>query len=388
MKDAQQKKKDAIELYDKLMGMLNKHMAEYTKSNSEPNIGQISFLKDCIISRLAVVTRARSREKGFKTLFCMRILELYPENNGCNFSWNVIDDTVHEKTNKYKFSYSRLIEFEDKEKNWEEFLAGPEMRIFPEEEKEEIKSQNREEWIPCIFLDKIRMEIGKSLKEFIEEDEEKRKQAKYVEFLYLSGMYEIFITEFILEKKAKMVETAKKFRDLSEVLAQMGTQEDTTKMTAQMSEVLETVVEAAYVRAYLAMMEEHHTFLCALLEIICIIEYINLEGNYRDKEKNEELEEMLNMNLQGNKNIHIIYEEYSRFIAESEILEIINADSSDCVANEIKALEAIRKKKEETMRQTAESTLSEPFLNFIIQSEEYKESRNLLEKELQDKKCV
>lgn len=365
MINKQQKKKEAIELYDKLIAILDVHIAKSIKPSTAPNTGQISFLKGSIISGLAVNTRLRGRAESFRKLFCMKILELYPQNNRCRLSWNVIQDTVHEREKKYQFSYSRLMEFGDKKKNFEMLLQKYDGGTdFSEAEKDAIKKRKEQEWVPCIFLEQIEVEVEKSLLEFLVLKKEEEKQKKYVEFLYLTGIYEIFITEFLPKQdEVKMINERSIL--LETLFEQIETTDEMAEKEMQLTKVWEETIEIAYKRIYIGMMEVHHNILMTLLEIICITEYMNLDMSYIDQKIYGKLEKWmekwmtdlsLDMYIKKNKNIHCVYEEYVSFIRKSEILKDISVDKRSL------------------------SFLSESFLDYIMRSEEYKEKEMSLKK--------
>ena len=329
---------DAKKNTESLLERIYPYIVDGKKEESViPNSGQLKFIKGTMVRSLAVSTRVRAKKGGFIHFFLNCILE----NNDC------------------KLAYL------DKEANLKAYFETPYAKKYI---LYRTKLERADDFFPYLLLERIKTVMEEKLhaylriEKFVEHSGDKedmesemgteKKKEKYVELLYCLALYEIFLTEFLKDKSKYLEEGNNQADEIYDELE--GLIEKYVAGHSELEEKIEQLTEqyfAANDRVYLTITYldfflQHFVNLLAVLRIITIIEYVNINCNEVGEKRVQSEEfrnaraweetlnayfEKYNFNLFAftlkNKNMSACYRELNKMVAESKQAEKSEIDT-------------------------------------------------------------
>lgn len=265
----------------------------YVLENGEmrSNSGQLKFLKGLMIRNLAVSSRVRVRKEGF-------LKYLRESMRLCN------NDEV--------------IAFMDCEKNLEAFLHSP----YCEEFYYDKMYKQKYGFLPFLLLQRTQAEMERAMLRYLSlssgleaydekkgEEMEQHKLEAYVEWLYSIALYEIFlrncfddIERDFWEKRKDMkasdegMELMRRFNELCGCKDLNKRKELAKEMAGYTAAYLDELWQQVFDIYYINFFIQHLTNLYAVLRIVVLIEYVNInlsreEGGIRKKKDIEAFED-------------------------------------------------------------------------------------------------
>lgn len=311
---------------------------QYVVKNDEAenNSGQLKFLKDLLIRNLAVSSRVRVRKDGFLK-YVKNTLRFYRNDE--------------------------VIAFIDCEKNMEAFLQSPYCEEFSHNKpfKPEygfpmfLLLQRTQEGVERAMIRYLSLSSGLEAHDKKEGNKmEKEKLEAYVEWLYNIALYEIFLRNcfedinrtFLSNSKADSAADLEEEKKLMQRFRELLGGKDLIRRKEMASEVadytaayMDKIWQRVFGLYYLNYFVQHQTNLYAVMRIIVLVEYVNInltreEGGIRKKEDIEAFgdaqywkklvedwigESELFAETGRNRNLNVFYTELNRVYRECRI---------------------------------------------------------------------
>lgn len=209
------------EFFCKLMKILDE--AEGERNSSE---GAFGFLKESFYVRNEVCSGLKTSITSLKVYLMTEVLQMYERRENARITYNEIAAALEGKaTKKYAFYYDTLDACLDIEKNKEAVLQK--CRIIKENERLRQYVEETDEWLPYLFMDRLRAEVWSELGEFFKlcnletYSAGEGKSRTYFKFVQTMALYEIFYAVFIAAEEEKpRIKVTERFLEMEKSLEQ------------------------------------------------------------------------------------------------------------------------------------------------------------------------